>query len=138
MIISEIKHKFKEEFLCREEWEMKQFGMITRGSYLFIENFPCEIHFNESLQMKVSKDVIHRIYELYRMNIESPEQKLKFRQEFKEFILKSKGGEYREYNDDIANSFQHYIDDVDSIERASDEELAIIKNGLLILHINIH
>lgn len=79
----------------RNEWEMKYFGMLTRSSYVSIDGFPAEIHFNDPKQIELGK-FTHTAYEIYRTPIKSPQDQEKFKKDFNKFVglAKTKSDEY--------------------------------------------
>lgn len=59
-------------------WEMKNFGMLSKSNYVFIDGFPAEIHLNEPKQMLVSKVITHSVYEVLRANVMTASEEKEF------------------------------------------------------------
>ena len=133
-IIKDLACEFKDDFVAREKWQMKPFGMITRSSYLFINNFPCEIHFNEPKQMSVSKEVTHKIYELYRLNIDDKDR---FKNEFINFLDDIQNNKYQGNYQDILNDIVEYNKN-NKLNFTNIDEILNTKQLLLDSHIKIH
>lgn len=133
-VFSLLHKEFKDEFCARDDWEMKSFGMITRSSYLFLDGFPCEIHFSEPKQRKLSENITHKIYEVYRININTPEKIERFKNSFISLLKNLNKDGNQEYINISKKIFKDNYSDADF----SIENLPLRKDEVLQFHVFLH
>lgn len=92
--LEEMRKVFEDKNVkIRTKWEVKSLGNLTRSSYVLIDGFINEIHFAEKSQFYFANKVPHRIYELYRYNVNNKISFLIFKFKCLNFFYK-----YKKYN----------------------------------------
>jgi len=69
MFLRDINKKVPPRDVCKkDDWEMKDFGLLSRSNDILIDGYPTEIHVNETSQFLLGNYLTHYGYDIVRLN----------------------------------------------------------------------